>query len=927
MVPMRAHSSSLTSPAEPCSLQEFASATFFGLFLVGLLAGCGSGESSSGGGGGTPSPSSVTQVVGSAGGTVSLSDGSSVTIDSGVLKDGTQVTVSSSSQPSQPVPEGAQVLSSTVTLKVPAEGFMASVEEAQFITVDLPILQASTASLLSQVLTPSEAFAQAIDTFDYSLVVVRPGSSTARTTPMYLPPGPITIILGKQVNRVRVAAGQIKGAVIDSLGELGFTIYNIRGCYPSSTELYQYDTNANVWRPTTNPVVPAGVMPLVLVHGIQDLEFCNILGFGPPYKSTWKDALRPILDDPDLKNKFQLFSVNYNAVEPRISELGKQLAGVLNTAFGQKPVVVLAHSMGGLVTRAAMTSTPPDDLFTLANVAGLITLGTPHRGTPLASREGFEKAKTIRQFLWPVLLENGSRPLRDMAFIDLSFHDLDGNPGNPFLETLRKCERGELPTCRSTRPYDRLVAIAGRVSSPWDSLFCVRELLGASIDGDNDIIVPVNSARFDGEAVGGPLGPFPGVAHTSPLGGFKKFCIPGGSPITTPPPPDSILNLQPTSQVFSVVKSALLGFHQAPPPPPPPTYQGIWSATGSMATGRYGHTATVLSTGKVLVVGGDDTSPLASAELYDPAAGAWSMAGSLATRRFYHTATLLQTGKVLVVGGTVGFSVFASAELYDPAANGGTGAWTTTGSLVTGRWQYTATLLLNGKVLVVGGNGSLGGSTGALASAELYDPAANSGVGAWTLTGSLSVGRIGHTATLLPTGKVLVVGGASGLASAELYDPATGAWTPIGSRLSIGHVGHTATLLPNGKVLVVGNYDSTVGFLGSAELYDPLANGGVGTWTQTGSVVAARSLHTATLLPNGKVLVVGGQGDATGNIQDSAGLYDPAANGGAGAWTPTGSLPRALFLHTATLLPTGKVLVAGGSGGGTGGLASAELFQ
>src|SRR5439155_3676182 len=129
--------------------------------------------------------------------------------------------------------------------------------------------------------------------------------------------------------------------------------------------------------------------------------------------------------------------------------------------------------------------------------------------------------------------------------------------------------------------------------------------------------------------------------------------------------------------------------------------------------------------------------------------GTWSTTGSLNTGRDYHTATLLPNGMVLVAGGQNNSDFLASAELYDPGET-----WTFTGSLNTGRWGHTETLLLNGKVLVTGGlNNANSGPP--LASAELYDPAS----GTWTTTGSLNTGRIYHTATLLPNGKVLVAGG------------------------------------------------------------------------------------------------------------------------------------------------------------------------
>jgi hypothetical protein len=135
--------------------------------------------------------------------------------------------------------------------------------------------------------------------------------------------------------------------------------------------------------------------------------------------------------------------------------------------------------------------------------------------------------------------------------------------------------------------------------------------------------------------------------------------------------------------------------------------------------------------------------------------------------------------------------------------------------------------------------------------------------------------------------------------------------------LTYARANHTATLLPNGKVLAAGGHNVGLENLASAELYD-LANG---TWTGTGSLAIARQQHTATLLSNGKVLVVGGLNNSVPLA--SAELYDPAS----GSWSPTGSLVTARRHHTATLLPDGKVLVAGGGENGADYLASAELYD
>jgi Kelch motif/Galactose oxidase, central domain len=215
------------------------------------------------------------------------------------------------------------------------------------------------------------------------------------------------------------------------------------------------------------------------------------------------------------------------------------------------------------------------------------------------------------------------------------------------------------------------------------------------------------------------------------------------------------------------------------------------------------------------------------------------------------------------------------------------------------QWD-TATLLLNGKVLVAGG----GAANHATASAELYDPAS----GTWSPTGAMATARFSHTATLLPSGKVLVAGGLDNgnvIASSELYDPATGTWSTTGS-MGNARLYHTATLLLNGKVLVAGGLTLSAGsgftLTGSAELYDPAS----GTWSVTASMAYPRYVATATLLQsgvqNGKVVMVGG-----GFLPPE--LYDPAAS----TWSAAGTMTSPTYSHTATVLQSGQLLVAGGS--------------
>jgi N-acetylneuraminic acid mutarotase len=291
-------------------------------------------------------------------------------------------------------------------------------------------------------------------------------------------------------------------------------------------------------------------------------------------------------------------------------------------------------------------------------------------------------------------------------------------------------------------------------------------------------------------------------------------------------------------------------------------------------------------------------------------ANSWTATGSMNEARDGHTATLLPNGKLLVVGGTKRLgdgtnSTLGTCELYDPTTEN----WTATGSLNAAdfRAYHTATLLQNGKVLITGG--FVENTQTILASSALYDP----GTGQWTSTGALTEKRVYHTATLLNNGKVLVTGGNGSLC--ELYDPATGQWTAGGS-LNALHSQHTATLLNNGNVLIAGGAQGN-GASATCELYDP----GNNTWSLAAAMPQGHGDHTAVLLPNGIVLVVGGIGyQASGYL-----AYDPANQ-----WVDRGSAFYQRINHTSTLLPSGTVLTAGGQALGTqfsGAINAAELYN
>lgn len=342
--------------------------------------------------------------------------------------------------------------------------------------------------------------------------------------------------------------------------------------------------------------------------------------------------------------------------------------------------------------------------------------------------------------------------------------------------------------------------------------------------------------------------------------------------------------------------------------------RGTWSPAANLLTGRTGHTATLLNDSRVLVAGGSDGGlsrhGLASGELFDPKTNRWAPAASMSTPRVEHTATLLPNGQVLVAGGRTSVEspeALASAEIYDPGIN----RWLPGPPMHAARARHTATLLKNGKVLVVGGIAvAFNPYRLAPVVAELYDPSTSG----WTiLPNGQAIAREQHTATLLPSGKVMVIGGVSELScpdpSTELYDPVKNAWD-FGPGVT-GRFGHTATLLPGGKILVLGGigaqgctveHPTAQDTLASGELYDPKPD----IWSSIAVMQFPRAKHTSTLLPNGGVLVVGT--DAASNARPE--LYDIAID----SWLVAGPPMGRYAGHTATLLRDGRVLIAGGYG-------------
>lgn len=327
-----------------------------------------------------------------------------------------------------------------------------------------------------------------------------------------------------------------------------------------------------------------------------------------------------------------------------------------------------------------------------------------------------------------------------------------------------------------------------------------------------------------------------------------------------------------------------------------------------------GPTATTLSDGTVLVQGYDGNRDTFGAALYSAVPDSWTSVVPTEFGTLGATATLLQNGKVLVVGGSNDQNALAFAEIYDPVAK----AWSSAASMPTPREYHAAALLPDGRVLIVGGDE--GGSSTAPPTTPLdaiiYDPNAN----AWSDAGPLLVASNLPTATTLPNGTVFVVN-ADFLGTTEIYDPAANTWSAGPTAGNPHWQGATATLLPDGKVLVVGGVASTTLnpiTLSFPEIYDPNA----GTWTPAGSMLTNRTLHTATLLPNGTVLVAGGT-DSIGldGGLASAELYDPGTN----TWSSAGNMNASRAGAAAALLPGGEVLMVGGTGIGDDG-PEVELY-
>ncbi len=351
---------------------------------------------------------------------------------------------------------------------------------------------------------------------------------------------------------------------------------------------------------------------------------------------------------------------------------------------------------------------------------------------------------------------------------------------------------------------------------------------------------------------------------------------------------------------------------------PPAQSSGFTTTSTSMGTSLYGQMATRLTTGQVLLAGGMSPSGVVNnAQLYNPSNQTFTSANFMNVARWLHSATLLSDGTVLIAGGSdlANEETLDTAEIYNPA----TGTFTLLSStLNTARVGHTATLLNNGQVLIVGGYDP---DYGLISDAELYDPPTQTFID----LGNTNVPRYEHTATILESGQVLIAGGETDPTPtgaynvAELYNPASQTFTPVSVPMTTPREGQAAALLNNGQVLITGGNDPATGPLNTAELYDATSDVFLAV---TGTMTTSRISHAMTLLNGGQVLIVGGASGANGPALASTETYNPASQ----LFTAAGSMASVREYQTDTLLNDGTVLIAGGTDG-TNIFSTAEVYM
>lgn len=331
----------------------------------------------------------------------------------------------------------------------------------------------------------------------------------------------------------------------------------------------------------------------------------------------------------------------------------------------------------------------------------------------------------------------------------------------------------------------------------------------------------------------------------------------------------------------------------------------FFPTTNTMTAPRNTHQIQLLPDGRVFLQGDlpPQTSPTTSAsiDIYNPVSNRFSRVSSLALARWQNGSALLADGRVMITGGrtnTTLESVAALTEIYNPISNTVTPA----ANLLIPRGFPKATALLDGRVLISGGNMA---SNISVLRTEIYNPNTDT----YTFGGFLTYPRLSvSTATLLADGRVLLVGGSGvGATVPEIFEPVSNTVSVAGTLIEPRTGGHTVTLLQNGKVLIVGGGLTASVITAKAEVYDPATM----TSTLVGNLITARRGHTATLLPDGRVLIAGGTipaGDGGVFYTGSTEIFDPISQTFSAGPTMLATRENA----RAVMLQNGQVLITGG---------------
>lgn len=338
---------------------------------------------------------------------------------------------------------------------------------------------------------------------------------------------------------------------------------------------------------------------------------------------------------------------------------------------------------------------------------------------------------------------------------------------------------------------------------------------------------------------------------------------------------------------------------------------GDWFTSRPLQALRGTTSVVALPGGRVMVAGGGmGRVPLAASEVFEPRFGSWTDWAELNQPRRGQRAVALKDGSVLVAGGIARGELLSSAEVHGRSAGS---PWREVERMRQSRLGHTMTVLPSGRVLVTGGTGGSansgrGGQTvRPVASAELFDPESRT----WDDVGRMRIPRFEHSASLLADGRVLIAGGigvrrgeAGPVSSAEVFDPVTRRFSRVRDMATV-RTDHAAVTLEDGRVLVVGGDDGRMA-LAAAEIFDPARR----TWSKAAPLERSRRGHSATRLADGTVLVTGGESfvEGTRTSLSAAERYRPDRD----AWANAGKMSCPRSEHGAALLGDDSVLVAGG---------------